>query len=69
MGKKFKIHYVVECELTPDELWPDGDAPESPDTRHVRDLIRRHGGIYRVLDDWNLHQTSSTWDVRSVEGE
>lgn len=65
--KKFKITYTVECELTAEDLWPDGDAPEQPATVHVRSLIRECGGIYRVLDDWNLHQTSSRWDVWQVD--
>lgn len=64
--KKFKITYTVECELTAEDLWPDGNAPEQPTTLHVRSLIRECGGIYRVLNDWNLHQTSSSWDVRQV---
>jgi hypothetical protein len=65
--KKFKLRYVVECELTVEDLWPDGDAPESPSNLHVRELIRRDGGILNVLNEWNLHQTSSVWDVWGVE--
>jgi hypothetical protein len=67
MSKKFKIRYTVECELTVEDLWPDCGGPDSPSSLHVRELVRECGGIYRVLDDWNLHQTSSSWDVWGVE--
>ena len=65
--KKFKLSYVVQCELTVDDLWPDGGAPEKPTPMHVRELIRRDGGIYEVLNEWNLHQTSASWDVWGEE--
>ena len=61
--KQFKITYEMECVLDTDQMWPDGDAPTNPTAKDVIALIRRHGGIYRVLDDWNLHQTCSTWEV------
>jgi hypothetical protein len=65
--KKFKLRYVVECELTVEDLWPDGGAPENPSAIHVRELVRKDGGILEVLNSWNLHQTSSAWDVWEVK--
>lgn len=64
--KKYNLSYVVQCELTVDHLWPDGDAPEEPTEQHVLELIRRDGGILEVLNGWNLHETFAKWDVREV---
>lgn len=36
------------------ELWPDGDAPDDIDADTVATLIRKAGGVRRVLRDWNL---------------
>lgn len=54
--KQFQITYTVDVSLNADELWPDGDAPENPTAADVRRLIQKSGGIYRVLDDWNLRE-------------
>lgn len=61
--KKFKISYAVETVLDVDALWPGGDAPENPTVDDVVRLINKYGGIYRVLDTWNLHQCDSDWSV------
>jgi hypothetical protein len=55
-SKRFQITYHVDVELYANELWPDGDAPENPTVSDVRRLIHKSGGIYRVLDDWNLRE-------------
>lgn len=54
--KRFQITYTVDVTLDADELWPDGDAPENPTAADARNLIQKSGGIYRVLDDWNLRE-------------
>jgi hypothetical protein len=54
MTKKFTITFSVDVTLTVDELWPDGDAPENPTVDAVRELIEDSGGIFKVIDDWNL---------------
>ena len=61
--KKFKISYEVETVLDERALWPDGNAPEMPSVEDVLQLIKKHGGIYRVLDEWNLHNCDSDWSV------
>ncbi len=54
--KQFQITYTVDVTLDASELWPDGDAPENPTAADVRKLIQKSGGIYRVIDDWNLRE-------------
>jgi hypothetical protein len=61
--KKFKIRYEMETVLDVAALWPGGDAPENPTVDDVVRLINKYGGIYRVLDTWNLHQCDSDWSV------
>jgi hypothetical protein len=61
--KKFKISYEMETVLDVDSLWPDGDAPEDPTVEDVKRLIIKHGGIYHVLNSWNLHRHDSDWYV------
>ena len=57
MMKQFQITYTVGVTLNEEELWPDDDAPKNPTTADVRKLIQKSGGIYRVLDDWNLRES------------
>lgn len=52
--KRFRISLRIDSELSVDELWPDGNAPEDPTTDDVRALVEEDGGIRRVLRDWNL---------------
>jgi len=61
--KKFKISYEMDTVLDVDSMWPDGDAPMNPTVDDVLQLIKKHGGIYRVLDEWNLHNCDSDWSV------
>jgi hypothetical protein len=62
---KFTITYHVESTLDVTELWPDGDAPANSTVQDVIALIKNSGGIYRVLDDWNLREEANY----SVTGE
>lgn len=39
--------------LTVDDVWPDGDAPETPTADDVLNLLERDG-LSRGIDDWNL---------------
>lgn len=41
-----------ETELTVEEVWPDGDAPENPTAEDVATAMRSSRGP--VLSDWNL---------------
>lgn len=40
--------------LTVDEVWPDGDAPESPTAKDVAEQMRKTGSVERVLREWNM---------------
>lgn len=41
-------------EFTPEDLWPDGDAPEPITAEDVARVIDQCGGLHRVIIDWNL---------------
>lgn len=59
----FTITVEGDYELTVNEIWPDGDAPENPTAEDVKEQLESQGPKYRVLDDWGI----SDYDV-SVEG-
>lgn len=42
------------AEMSREEMWPDGDAPENPTAEDVADVIRRCGGLRSVVSDWDL---------------
>lgn len=52
--RTFNLSFVVSADLTVDELWPGGDAPDDPTEKDVEGLIEAAGGWSKVLDDWNL---------------
>lgn len=44
-----------DVELAPEEIWPDGNAPENPTAEDVVAQMRKHcGGVGRLLPEWNL---------------
>lgn len=64
--KKFRITFTVDTFLGVDAIWPDGDAPENPTADDVRELIDDHGGIVRVIEDWNLANRNDDYDVTEI---
>ena len=64
--KKFKIHYRCVSELDAASLWDEGDAPDNPSAADVRALIKRCGGIYKVLGDWCLDEYDREWWVEEL---
>lgn len=52
--KKFRITIDSEHEFDISELWPDGDAPESPTAADVRQLVKDSGGVRAIVRDWDL---------------
>jgi hypothetical protein len=48
----FSINYDVTYSV--EEIWPDGDAPESPTLDDVMAVIVKCGGKRRVLEDWSM---------------
>lgn len=49
---KFKCSY--EVTLNEAQIWPDGDAPDNPTVKDVRNLLSDMGPNYHIIDDWNL---------------
>jgi hypothetical protein len=52
--KTFRITFSGSFSMTSAEIWPDGDAPEKPTARDVRNTMINHGGKSNLLSDWNL---------------
>jgi len=54
--KTFTIHYELEVDLTENELYPDGtDGFGEITVEKVKSLIKRSGGMQRVINDWYLY--------------
>lgn len=53
--KKFRIEYSGSTDLTVEEIWPDGDAPENPKPVDVVNLMRKTSKI-QLLSSWNLDE-------------
>jgi hypothetical protein len=51
--RKFLISFP-DVELSVDEVWPDGDAPEDPTPGDVIEQMRGYGGVTRVISAWQL---------------
>ena len=41
-------------ELTIEEVWPDGDAPENPTDQDVVEAMKNYGSPGMVIRDWAL---------------
>lgn len=57
--KTFRVEIDGMVDLTVEEVWPDGDAPENPTVGDVAKRIRNYGSPDRVIRDWNLPTTIS----------
>lgn len=69
MEKQFRITYTCVSDLSVDDIWPDGNAPCNPKCCDVKRIINEEGGIYKILNDWALHENDSNWkvDVKYVD--
>lgn len=54
--KRFAINYTLDVILDTKELWPNSDGPANPTEEDVELLIKKCGGIEKVIVDWNLVQ-------------
>lgn len=63
----FEIVVEATYYLTLDELWPDGDAPETPTAHDVAELMRNCGSQRSVMADWNIDEPEVT--VHAVDGD
>ena len=52
--KAFTVVIDGNFELDIEQVWPDGDAPENPTVEDVAAVMRKCGGRFSVLNDWNL---------------
>lgn len=51
---QFTISINGEVELTPEEIWPDGDAPENPTVEDVLEQMQKSGSKENFMSSWNL---------------
>lgn len=51
---QFTISINGEVELTPEEIWPDGDAPENPTVEDVLEQMQKSGTKENFMSSWNL---------------
>lgn len=52
--RSFLVTVEVECDLSVDEAWPDGDAPDNPTAADVINAMQKSGSMSRMLSDWGL---------------
>lgn len=52
--KKFSISYLLQVEMTEEDIYPDGVEGEVTPKR-VAALIEASGGMKEVIKDWNLY--------------
>jgi len=43
-----------EVQLTVEEIWPDGNAPENPTAEDVVAQMRATGSVSNVMSEWGL---------------
>lgn len=48
------IELRLDEKLSVDQVWPDGDAPETVDAQAVVEAMESCGSKSVVLSDWNL---------------
>lgn len=56
----FNFEWGGSADLTVDEVWPDGDAPENPTTDDVLKAMLKAGSLRRLVNEWML-------DIEEVE--
>lgn len=61
--KKFTVSIECEVVLSTSEIWPDGNAPESPTAKDVIQTMQDDCiDIGRLLSDWNLPACIHVWN-------
>ena len=56
----FSIELDASLDLSIQEIWPDGDAPDNPTVDDVLKVLSNHGSVGTVLGDWGF---SPEWRV------
>lgn len=58
--RRFTLMVEYEVDLSVEEVWPDGDAPESPTTAGVAEKMRKQGHTpTSLLSDWMIEPQHS----------
>lgn len=53
-GPWFHIEWGGSADLSPRDIWPDGDAPENPTVDDVIAQMRKEGSLWSLARNWNL---------------
>jgi hypothetical protein len=48
------VHIEADVDMTVDEVWPEGDAPEQVTPAAVKALMESSGTKSHVLNEWSL---------------
>lgn len=56
---RFVISISAGVELTTEDVWPDGGAPDSPTDEDVAEEMRAGGSKLQVLREWSLLDDAS----------
>jgi hypothetical protein len=54
LKKTFTFEVSKTFEMSPEEIWPDGDGPEDPTLEDVFKEIEKCGGAQSAIYDWYL---------------
>lgn len=64
MSQYFLLNLNVEVDLSVEEIWPDGNAPENPTKEDVQKLLDEVG-LDSLIKDWML---VGPWDRFIADG-
>lgn len=58
--KKFEFTITISVDLTEDQVWPDGDAPENPTASDALEVFEacNPGDYLRTASEWNLEDAA-----------
>lgn len=71
MAEIFQVSITNDFDLSVEEVWPDGDAPENPTAEDVMEQMKREGSVHRLLGNWDMlygvqvDVTDSKWRTAS----
>lgn len=52
--RSFYVEWGGTADLSVDEIWPDGNAPENPTRDDVIAVMQQSGSVARLCRDWSL---------------
>lgn len=54
MSEYFRFRVECDIELSPREVWPDGDGPDDPTVEDVIRAVKDSTSEYWFVRDWNM---------------